>query len=328
MTPHVSVVMPVRDAETYVAEAVKSILDQTLRDLELVVIDDGSTDGTAGIIRALAASDKRVRLHAGRGGGLVAALNEGCALATAPLLARMDADDVAEPTRLARQVDAMDAEPELVLLGTALTQIDERGAAFATVSYPAVPGEELLERNCFAHPTVVFRRDAFEQVGGYRDLFPHAEDYDLWLRFAELGRVGNLSEPLLRYRVHQAQVTRRAIEEQARSTLVAQAAARARRAGEVEPKSSELAIDESTLSQRVLDAHVNLAALAIHGRRYNEAERLLDTADSLSAGVAVAIRRRIAMQRARLEWRRRRPLRLARLAIRAALLARVGRLSR
>ena len=292
--------MPVCDAERYVAEAVRSILNQTLRDLELVIIDDGSTDRTAEIVRELAASDERLRLHTGRIRGLIAALNEGCALATAPLLARMDADDIAEPTRLARQVEAMDAKSELVLIGTAVTQIDERGVAFATVSYPAVPDTELLERNCFAHPTVVFRRDAFEQTGGYRDLFRHAEDYDLWLRLAELGRVANLPEPLLRYRVHKAQVTRTRIQEQAAATLAAQTSARARRAGGVEPESVELAIDESMLSQRVLEAHLDLAAVAIRASQYDEAERLLDSADSVSVDGHLAMRRRVPMLRARL----------------------------
>ncbi len=309
MTPRVSVVMPVRDTETYVAEAVESILGQTLRELELLVLDDGSSDGTADIVSELAAADERVRIHAASGEGLVAALNEGCSLAMAPLLARMDADDVAEPMRLARQVEAMEAEPELLLLGTAVTQIDERGAAFATVSYPAAPDGELLERNCFAHPTVVFRRDAFERAGGYRDLFPHAEDYDLWLRLAELGRVANLPEALLRYRVHAGQVTRRRIEEQAEATLAAQAVSRARRATGVEPAASELEVDDDLLRCRVLEAHLDIAASRLDAGRVEDAATILGDARAFLAGAGARRRISFFVQAARLALYRHRVIR-------------------
>jgi hypothetical protein len=315
VTPRVSVVMPVRNAERFVAEALRSVLDQTLRDLELVVVDDGSSDRTGDILRELAAHDERVRIQPARGDGLVPALNEGCALATAPLLARMDADDVAEPARLARQVEAMDADPTLLLLGTAVTQIDDRGTAFATVMYPADPGDELLRRNCFAHPTVVIRRDPFDHAGGYRDVFPHAEDYDLWLRLAELGRVANLQEPLLRYRVHPGQVTRRQIEEQAVATLSAQAAARARRAGGVEPARGELKPPVRAVRRRVFAATVELAASRLDAGGIDEAASLLRDAWRQLAEASWTSRLVFLTQLARLgrrrfgqaRWRRKSP---------------------
>lgn len=313
MTPRVSVVMPVRDGEGFVGAAIESMLGQTLADLELIVIDDGSRDATAEIVAAHTAADSRIRVHACRERGLVAALNEGCALATSDLIARMDADDVAEPHRLARQVETLARDHATVLLGAWVTQMDEAGRSISVVRYPESPGAELLDRNCFAHPTVVFRRDAFEQAGGYRSLFPHAEDYDLWLRLAEVGRVANLPEPLLRYRVHAGQVTRRQIEEQAAATLAAQAMTSARRATGVEPATKDLKVDEDIVRRRVLEAHVNLAALALAAGRLDEAGRLLDAAgpDPL-----------VSRQRARLELRRRRPVSAAWLLVCSGVMTR------
>ena len=305
MKPLISVVLPVRNGEAFVDAAVESIRRQTLAELELIVVDDGSQDRTLEIVRGHAAADPRVRLHERPARGLVVALNEGCALASSDVIARMDADDVAEPQRLAKQVETLDREPDTVLLGTAVTQIDNSDRAVAVVRYPEDANDALLTRNRFAHPTVVFRRAAFERVGGYRDLFPHAEDYDLWLRLAEFGRVRNLAEPLLRYRLHEGQVTRLRIEQQVASTLAAQAAARSRRATGSEPLPSALEPPAELVRQHAFAAYVALAASRLDARLLDEAAVLLDAGRELRPAGSRSARAAFRGQLLRLFLRRR-----------------------
>ena len=117
--------MPVRDGERFVGEAVESVLGQTLADLELIVVDDGSTDSTPALLAGFARADARVRVLTQAVGGLTSTLNAGCALVRAPLIARMDADDVALPDRLERQVAFLDAHPDVALLGGGIVLVDE-----------------------------------------------------------------------------------------------------------------------------------------------------------------------------------------------------------
>src|SRR2546430_2107322 len=121
--PRVSVVLPVRNGETYLAEAIASVLSQTFTALELIVVDDGSGDQTPSIIRSYAADDPRLRLARASTGGIVNALNHGCALARAPLIARMDADDISYPDRIARQVERLDGAQGVVLVACAVDSI-------------------------------------------------------------------------------------------------------------------------------------------------------------------------------------------------------------
>lgn len=210
--PRLSVLMPVRNGGAYLEEAVASIRRQAFGDFEFIVVDDGSTDGTAALLRRHAADDGRIRVLAATGTGIVDALNQALAAARGDLLARMDADDISEPERLARQVAQMDARPELVLLGSGATQIDARGRAVGTVrpeTDPARLVELLRKRSPFLHPTVVMRRGAVEAAGGYRRPFALAEDYDLWIRLAREGVVANLPDALLRLRRHRNQSSRR-----------------------------------------------------------------------------------------------------------------------
>lgn len=210
--PRLSVLMPVRNGGSYLDEAVASIRGQTFGDFEFIVIDDGSTDGSAALLARHAAEDGRIRVLAATGDGIVDALNQALAAARGDLLARMDADDIAEPGRLARQAAEMEARPELVLLGTGATEINARGSAVGTISPETDPArlvELLRKRSPFLHPTVVMRRGAVEAAGGYRRPFALAEDYDLWIRLAREGVVANLPDALLRLRRHRNQSSRR-----------------------------------------------------------------------------------------------------------------------
>lgn len=242
--------MAVYNGAPFLAEAVDSVLRQTLEDLELIVVDDGSTDGSADIAASMARRDGRVRLYRRAHAGFVPTITLGCALARARYIARMDADDVAAPERLQRQLDVLEARPQLALLGTAVVVVDAAGRAHYTIRYPGTDREirrSILHWNCFAHPTVVMRAQALRAVGGYRRALLHAEDYDLWLRLIEIGEAANLSEPLVYLRAHERQVTHTFLEQQVLSRLAAAAAARCRAAGQPDPLQSVKSVTTSTL---------------------------------------------------------------------------------
>ena len=153
----VSVVMPVRDGERFVAEAIGSVLGQTVSDLELIVVDDGSTDSTPALLAGVA--DPRVRVLTQPPSGLAPALNAGCAEAAAPVIARMDADDVALPDRLEWQLAFLDAHPDVALLGGGIVLVDEEGREFDRE--PAAAAPALVDRNDLVHGTVVMRTESF-----------------------------------------------------------------------------------------------------------------------------------------------------------------------
>ncbi|MBI3436795.1 MAG: glycosyltransferase [Proteobacteria bacterium] len=237
--PRVSVLMPVRDGERFVTPAVRSILAQSLTDLELIVIDDGSRDNTPAIIAALADADARMRVVRGPAQGLVAALNCGLAQARGEWIARLDADDVALPHRLARQMGDIGKDREIVLLGGWAEQIDASGALLGKRLAPEPEAARLavvLERkNPMIHSTVLFMASIARRLGGYRPAFEAAEDYDLWLRMAELGKVANVPEIVVQYRVHDRNVSTNNEIRQLFSTRLAQRAARLRRTTGVDP---------------------------------------------------------------------------------------------
>lgn len=205
----ISVLMSVHDGEAWVGEAVRSVLGQTLGDLELVVVDDGSTDRTAEILDGY--RDPRLRvLHQPRA-GLTRSLNGALRLAAAPLLARLDADDVALPDRLARQAEFLATHPEVGLLGTGCHEIAPSGQIVRTLTPPrddAAVRRALIRKNPFVHSSVVFRRAVLETTGGYDEALPVAQDYDLWLRMSRVTRMANLPEPLVLRRLTPGQVSR------------------------------------------------------------------------------------------------------------------------
>lgn len=237
--PAISAVLSVYNGETYVREAVESILAQTFTDFELIIINDGSTDGSGAILRELGAQDSRIVLVERANGGLVSALNEGIAQAKGDLIARMDADDVAMPERFALQLARMTAEPNLGVLGSFIRIVDKKGRFIRHGHYPVTPAEteRFLEHGSpLAHPTVMMRKEAVMRAGGYRMAFSHCEDYDLWLRISELGyAIANLSQALLNYRVHGANVSTMHREAQELGTVVARLAHRCRKAGLPDP---------------------------------------------------------------------------------------------
>ncbi len=227
--------LPVRDGAAFLAQAVRSILAQTLDAIEVLVVDDGSRDGSAAILAGLAAADPRLRVLRQDRLGLVAALNRGLAEARAPYLARMDADDIAWPERLARQAAVLDSAADIALVGSACRVIGPDGVVRRTEHPPvaaAAVHAELDRRNCIIHPSVMLRRAAVLACGGYRAACLGAEDFDLWLRLRERHLLINLEAVLLDYRDHAGQSAWRAIEQRMLSEMGALAAAARRAEGE------------------------------------------------------------------------------------------------
>jgi glycosyltransferase involved in cell wall biosynthesis len=214
--PRLSVVVPVHNAEPYLDEAITSILGQTFADFEVIVVDDQSTDGSLDILREYEAQHSHVRVvvldeHVGVAG----ALNAGIARATAPLVARMDADDVARPERFAAQVAEMDRDPSLGLLGSQIDVIGYDGAPEERLPWelPRTHDEtvwRLIGGTPICHPTVVMRTNVVRDLGGYDRRFPN-EDMELWTRMAFVTRMRNLDAVLLEYRmpavVHTVKIT-------------------------------------------------------------------------------------------------------------------------
>ena len=245
--PLVTVAMAVHNGACHLPEALDSVLGQTFCDFELVVVNDGSTDETGEILGRYQQRDPRLRVIQQDKQGLALSLNTSVNEARGRYVARLDADDVALPRRLERQVDFLERNREVGLLGGAVVFITSAGSAFASWQYPLDDSEirrKLARASAFVHPTVMMRADHLRAVGGYRRSMLGAEDYDLWLRLAERCRMANLAEPVLRYRIHPGQASRADLEQQTRSVLAAQAAARMR---------SELGHDPLTEVELVTD---------------------------------------------------------------------------
>ena len=224
--PCVSVVMAVCDDARDVEEAVDSILGQTVWDLELIVVNDGSTDGTGEILHRY--RDRRLRIVDQENTGLWAALNRGLREVRGMLVARMDGDDVAHPRRLQYQLDFLEAHPRVALLGTACYKVEASGRIFMLHAVPTDDHEIkrwLPQGNPFIHPSVLMRRSALDRVGPYRR--HEAEDYDLFLRISERFDVANLDQPL--HRLRRTGMTRVARFEQEIVDSVRRCAEQARR---------------------------------------------------------------------------------------------------
>jgi len=220
-SPTVSVVMPVYNAARYLAEAVESILAQTFGDFEFVIVDDGSTDRSPATLDDYAARDARIRIVRRANTGIVGALNDALAESKAPLIARMDADDVSLPERLEKQVAYMRDHDECIALGSRVVGIDPYGCVLFQSEHKLAHDEidrELLNGVGWAivHPVAMLRRDAVERVGGYRREWQWVEDLDLFLRLAEIGKLANLPDQLLRYRQHTESINRTRAAEQAK----------------------------------------------------------------------------------------------------------------
>ena len=208
--PLVSVVMPVYNGGEFLVDAVASILEQSFEDWELICVNDGSTDGSAQKLEALAQIDSRLRILHQTNWGIVSALNRGCKAARGELICRLDCDDIAFPDRLQKQVDYMQSHPKCIVVGGGILEIDSNNTPLAITRLPKDHHQiirNLLHRQTgHFHPTTMFRRGAFEAAGRYRKSFEWIEDHDLWLRMETHGQLANLDELLICYRQHASSV--------------------------------------------------------------------------------------------------------------------------
>jgi glycosyltransferase involved in cell wall biosynthesis len=237
-SPLVSVVMVVCDVERYLSEAIESILNQTFREFEFIILDFGSTDSSKSIASDYAARDSRVRLHDIPHCGLAEARNASCLLAKGRYIAIQDADDISLPDRLMREVEFMEEHPEVGLLGGTSEWVDAETKPLWIHQVPTEDSEiriALLTCCPFIQTSVMIRGEAFSRVGGYRAPFAPSEDYDLWLRISEHFQCANLKQVVVKYRIHPYQLSLLKRRQQTLATLGAQASASSRRAGNPDP---------------------------------------------------------------------------------------------
>ncbi len=200
--PKVTVLMPVYNGETYLAEAIESILNQTFADFEFLIIDDGSTDTTWDILDNF--NDTRITLvKNNQNMGITKTLNKGLQLARGNYVARMDANDICFPERLQRQKAFLDENLNFAMVGSWIEVIDEIGGKIKKINFPIVSyllRWRLLYTNTFAHSAVMFRKNAVLGISGYLDNYKHAEDYDLWSRLSIHWEVANIPAVLVSWR--------------------------------------------------------------------------------------------------------------------------------
>lgn len=226
----ISVVMPVFNSEATVRDAIKSVLAQTFEGFELIVVDDGSTDGSPQILGDEASRDPRVNVTTTPNRGVTAALNTGLSMARGEFVARMDADDLSEPMRFEKQCKHLDDHGECVAVGSGVIEIDDDGVPRRSHKFGA---SAKLPDRCrgfrhfppspptIYHPTAMIRAETLTAAGGYRTCFRSAQDRDLWWRLSRRGEIHRLPEALLRYRVHAGAVSRRFRERSAADALMA-----------------------------------------------------------------------------------------------------------
>lgn len=210
--PAVSVLIPVYNAEPHLDGAIQSVRAQTFTDFELVIVNDGSTDGSLDTMQRHAAEDPRVVVVDRPNAGIVAALNTGLAACRGEYIARMDGDDIAFPDRLERQHAYLEANPSVDLVGGHVEPFGDHAYDGMTLTYPLT--HEAIDRHglehgsgALVHPTFFARRSLYTRLGGYLDGYPYAEDFDFLLRAAEAGKLACLPEKVIKYRLHGNQVT-------------------------------------------------------------------------------------------------------------------------
>ena len=207
--PLVSVIMSAYNAEKYISQTIKSVLNQTFIDFEFLIFNDGSKDKTEEIIGSY--GDHRIKSVNQSNIGLTKTLNKALALSQGEYIARMDADDICEPARLQKQVDFLKNHPEIGICGTWVKMIDADGTFIKNYDLPTENKDirkMLLLHNPLIHPSVMFRRKIYSDIGGYDESFRFAQDYEYWTRILAKYQAANLPEYLLNYRVFDQNITK------------------------------------------------------------------------------------------------------------------------
>jgi GT2 family glycosyltransferase len=302
-----SVLLPVHNGEQFLRQALESLSSQTFTDYELIVINDGSTDATQEILSDYQSRDPRVRIYSQARSGIVASLNRAIAQSSGDYAARMDADDIAFPDRFDRQLKVLRDHPEIGVLGGAAVVIDAAGREIGSLQYPTDDRgirAALRLTNPFCHPTAMMRMALLKDVGGYRAAFPHAEDFDLWLRVSEQSRMRNLAEPLLYYRWHAGQVSARELKQQLVEVVGARVSAKMRRAGLRDPLAQSapvsldllqtLGVSEREVQSQLLSEVATRSTVLVTLRQPAQAQRLLE--EGLVEADILKVHRRVQAQ--------------------------------
>lgn len=207
ITPRVAVVMPVFNGEKHLASTIEAILNQSLTDFEFVIVNDGSTDGSREILAQYALRDRRISIIDQDNAGISNATNTAISQSAAPYVAPMDQDDISLPRRLELECAALEENDHLVCIGGWTELIDEKGRFLTTIQVPA--DNDAIQKLALAghtpinHPGCMIRRSTLLEAGGYDPEFDLAQDLDLFLRLGEVGKLENLAQPVLQYRMHQ-----------------------------------------------------------------------------------------------------------------------------
>lgn len=220
ITPKITVLLPVYNCEMYVREAVDSILNQSYTDFEFLIIDDASTDATVAIVKSYA--DSRIQLiEKPINSGYTNSLNYGLKIAKGKYIARMDGDDISYPERFAKQIAYLEANPEVVVCGTTYKIVGNDKRITIPENHEDIK-IGLLWGNCIMHPSVMIRKKILDDYSIQYDATKEpAEDYHMWVRLLSLGKLHNLQEVLLEYRLYGNQVSRKRAEEQKKNDVLA-----------------------------------------------------------------------------------------------------------
>jgi len=211
ISPTVSVLMSVFNGERWLSESIQSVLDQTFTDFEFIIVNDGSADGSLGIINQFAAEDPRIQVFDKPNTGLADSLNYGIARANGEWIARIDADDICDRHRLLKQISLARSNAHLVLIGSGLKLLDENGIIGKTHTYPSDNNNLVRRLPCaksfFPHSSAFFRTKTVKALGGYRTRIQRSQDRDLWLRLSEVGLLASHPECLVFIRKHHSQIS-------------------------------------------------------------------------------------------------------------------------
>jgi glycosyltransferase involved in cell wall biosynthesis len=244
-TPLVSVIMSAYNNVPYINATIESILGQSCTDFEFLIANDGSVDDSGAVIDSYAAQDSRIRVFHQENMGYIPSLNKLRQQVRGSLIARTDADDLSHPDRFSIQLAWLAEHPDVGALGTSYDNIDEHGGALPPP--PSLPlchdeivarmaaGPQTPDNNIYLHSSLFVRRECLDAVNGYHAAFRHCEDYDLWLRLAEVTKLANLPDRLLQYRCYPQQVSRKFPAELMTNALLANRAWLERLAGKPDP---------------------------------------------------------------------------------------------
>jgi len=277
-SPKVSVLMTVYNDERHVAHAIESILSQTFKDFELIIINDGSTDGTLNVLNRYASNDNRINVLNQENCGTTISANNGVNAARGEYIARIDSDDISYPNRLAVEVLNLDANPQVGLVGGGAHIADESGQIIGMRNIFAKDPKRVLQSRCiFQQSDVMFRKSVFLAVGGYRNKFWNAQDYDLWLRMSEVSGIRKLNEILGQWRLNRGGYTLARMHEQKSEVKKLKEFARQRREYGYDEYETYDAPTRREHRKAIQDWQYDLYVVLIllQGKRIAEARRLI-----------------------------------------------------